>query len=545
MYKSRGKPEDPWNKEAAKQEKDLAEAIQVNQIQRNGVDQHLERFLWSPTARQKEIARRQNNYEQFRMIYQDKLRKSNTSSCLLKEKKVADNCNRQNRLKRNVNRAQTTGASNCCTKFTNLKAPLNSTKTVKMQVPAPYQEAAIFRPPRLGTAQTLPFLHKLKEIEKLEEKLFQNKKVSTEGGDQADFLKELQEAHIEVDVGNAQLEEINRILKAAKLHNGKIWNVVRTLGPVKEGKEEEEEEEPLQESRSQTNPKEKTKKVKEKEQILSKKNRLLLTLNDVNQRIQKMQAKFFSDNRPRYRSVKTKNFIRSNYSTAEVEVLYENRNYDSLGDKRKLDNLKLPTNSQEPCNDNFARKLTTENITSAETGTSPYNSIYKALPEVDFRVPLLNLDNSDDIVREFTDQNTSPINYDTQPSPTIFIDNGKNEMCEQENSLNIPPNTNQRRDKDISAQSAFESNLQESILKSDFLMKEFDINPKDIHIDILRKMYSMLENKTSNRKSSLPENIIQRMKNERIEGDYAKVRNPKLCTPSAHYVLKDTLYCTE
>ncbi|KAF2886769.1 hypothetical protein ILUMI_19404 [Ignelater luminosus] len=538
MYKTRGKPEDPWNKEAAKQEKDLAEAIQVNQIQRNGADQHLQRFLWNPTTRQKEIARRQNNYEQFRMIYQDKLRKSSTS--LLKEKKVVDvTCNKQNRIKRNVNRAQTAAPSNCCTKPAILKAPLSSTKTVKVQVPPPHQEAAIFCPPRLGTAQTLPFLHKLKEIEKLEETLVGNKTVSIEGGDQTDFLKELLEAHIEVDVGNAQLEEINRILKAAKLHNGKIWNVVRTLGPVKE------EEEPLQEN--QTNKKETSKKTKEKEETLGKKNRLLLTLNDVNQRIQKMQAKFFSDNRPRYRSVKTRNFIRSNYLKDDVELLYKNKNYDGLGNNKKLDDedLKLQSNSQEKCNDNFIKEAIFENLTIEEIGTSPFNTIHKFEPEVNFRVPRLNLDSNDDFVKEFTDQTTSPINYDIQPSPIILTYNDKDEMYEHENSFKISANTNQNSDKGISAKSEFKSKLRESILKSNFLMKEFDINPKDMHFDVLHKVPSILENKTSNRMSLLPENIIQRMKNERIAANHAKGRNAKLCTPTAHYVLKDTLYCTE
>lgn len=540
MYKTRGKPEDPWNKAASKQEKSLAEAIHVNQLHKNGVVESLNPTPSSIIARQREFSRRRNNYEQFKEIYRMKKFNNNAKEKSKDVSNVTTSSMKSNLssivkryVKGGLNKNNNINEKDTYKYGTLLRAPLGAVKTINVAVPSRYTEDAIFSPSKTDEVEPLNLVQKLRNLENFSDN--PNEFINEGFKWQCDLVTELENAKAEVDIGNVQLQQINNILKATK-----------SLGFSATGEKK-------QKALDKKNLYNVQQKASQKE--IPKNNRLLLTLNNVNQRIQKMQNKFFNEERPKYKCIKSPLYnlkLKKN-----VDILYENQNcMSSLNTVTKIKSENASIQLESAPSKEFENKSSriyktisccgsprAQQVNSKQTAVM-FNNNYNEIPQYEetakFNITK-NIHNTNDILQPKT------IRFNI-PEPDIFINNVEDNKAEFENIDFVQDyleDESENESVNESVTSSLKPQLQESIFKSDYLMKEFDLDIKGINYDMNKLSLSSKKKQTKN-KFCINNKLLERIEKRNFNHDYiTDITDKDLYTSNLDYALKNTLFCVD
>lgn len=317
MYKTRGRPEDPWNQEAAIKEKSIAETIQIRPLHKTSINS-IDNPMTYVGASRDERTRRRQHYEEFRETYQQKfqrLKEESLQKKLLMKQELDEYMESKRDINQNIfSQSRQTSTSN------RLTIP-DSIKTISVEAPHPRKTGAISLPPNQSStfSKILPV----------------NKSVS-----KTILMKQLAETQEQINEANDQLLQIQTILKqkqkkfdtseetisppnVADLYknnpfarytllqssNHRLDNKFEIGTPFPSGlyTKKPENETATKNSTSSRSKSSKESKIKQ-------------TLKDVNDMIQKMQEKYFAKNRTKYRSID--NYMKN--SKAPVSVLFEN-----------------------------------------------------------------------------------------------------------------------------------------------------------------------------------------------------------------------------
>lgn len=488
MYKIRGRPEDPWNRAALIQEKDLAATIRVNQIRKSGASSRAEKDTPNAAYRQSELARRRKNYEEFKEMYQDRISKSGTRNVICKSLEGRTEI-------RNINDDVTNFMNRTTSKISGyndeaqerhkpamLRAPLRTVKTIKPELPLRHKEEAIICAPKAGGGESLSYHNRLKDVEKFQAK-YKNNNSTDES--QSNIFDELREkTNYEVDVSTAQLEEIKKLLDASKFKSQTTSNNRSNLYNISTASQ---------------------KKVNHNKEIdTRKKTKFLLTLNNVEERIQKMQEKFFKNDRPYYKTVANFNKFRKN----PTKILYKNTRCVNKKSEQEV----------------FFDNLPQEN--------PKYQKNVRLSP-----VPRL-YDNSTtsprlfDVEHEKLDEYLQFSGYNSKPNSPKFQDDSYSKREEYLYKIN----------KGIETKQNLNAIVDDKCLKSEYLAREFDTNAKQDAYDVSELFSAISYGNDSNQNDNQ-----KKFKNQqfyRPEIDYRIKKNVGFAIPM-DYTLKNTLYSTD
>lgn len=324
MYRTRGRPEDPWNRDALLKEKAIAETIQIRSLNKTSANDGI----------RDENARRRLNYEEFRETYQQKFQKSKEASRNKRAQMSQDlheYMQRRNQVVipnpiTNSTQTSTSSKPNVCEKRPSISRGL---KTVTVDVPHPKTAGAIIVP-QSNIQHKQPLVPERKELSKTV------------------LMKQLVETQGQIDEANDQLEQIQQLLrdKQLKLNSDEsLTNVNNNASNVSDlykknpftryalFKSSEQRLNVMKEYKGEigtpfpsglySQKPSATKVAATPEASKDKKTaKIKKTLKDVNDMIQKMQDKYFSKPRTRYKSV-----LEYTNKPSPVSVLYENNKY--------------------------------------------------------------------------------------------------------------------------------------------------------------------------------------------------------------------------
>lgn len=348
MYKTRGRPEDPWNQEAAIKERSIADTIQIRSLNKSSESNDDNQKSYMIGLRDERTRRRQH-YEEFRETYQQRFQRIKEES-LQKKLSMKQELDDYMESKRNLNKnllprsTQTSIYSKICTP--------NAIKTVSVEAPHPRKTGAISLPPaRSSTLNRWP-VNKSTSKTMLMKQLAETQEQIDEANDQLlqiqTILKQKQSkfdtSETKTSVNNvADLYKNNPFARYTLLQSSdyRLDNKFEIGTPFPSGlytKKAEKESTSINSSSSSKNAKEK--KIKQ-------------TLKDVNDMIQKMQQKYFCKNRTRYRSManymkdSTSPVLFENEKSAENDAANTMKITKMIGTEEALSHSMFDTNSKK------------------------------------------------------------------------------------------------------------------------------------------------------------------------------------------------------
>lgn len=307
MYKPRGKPFYSWNRAPVPNDQELTSSIQIKAL---NTKDYLRKFQFkNPLKPSEETLRRRVHFEEFRETYQQRFQKSQEKSNALKLQMVT-----------NINKWMEDQAPDDTydMEFVNpvrirhrrgvrtekqpvmLRAPLRTIKTVKVEVPTWTTQAVVTPPPKLSTADSL-----IEKLKKLEQAKSCTAGVNEEGV-QVDLMKELTDTRAEIDVASTQLRKIQTLLDERRI-----------LASI-------QEDEPVNIPKQPERMKTKWSITHSVSKQKAGRNKLLDALKTVNNRLQRMQDQYFSNPHHKYKSLKQ---VTNNL--ADVDIIYKNKKFAS------------------------------------------------------------------------------------------------------------------------------------------------------------------------------------------------------------------------
>lgn len=460
MYKVRGKPESSHNRAIAEQHKQLAKAINVQQIPAKHLLRKLQEHTKSPASSIIERSRRRNHFEEFRETYQQRFQKSQERGTQLKNEMLENvgkwlKSNEEAQNQQEINLVNRIDLQN--KKYTDkyygpygdkkpvmLRAPLRNIKSVKVVVPTAKTKRAVVLPPRSRKDELL--LEKLKKMEKT----YEDTTKYAEEGVQVDLLKELEQTRDQIDIASSQLKQIQMLLNQKKknyLESSESFNI--------------------------ENDRIKTKWLVPSPDLKRKtgKSRLIAALNNVNVRLQKMQEKYFNAPHCRYKSI---NEVGKLPVRKDVQVIYENGKFLTLKSETSVESSIVQKNQKLTESKSILQKLFGK-IKSRDPS-----------PVTEERRPE-DLERSEDRfvnkhVKFENDSSPTEIKLDSSSVNVILSPRSDKRAKSKKETRTSSAQYNDKIPEFHVPASVLDQKLKESILKSDFLKKELKVN--NLHCNV-------------------------------------------------------------
>lgn len=413
MFRARGKPDDPINIKVAQQHKYLSDAIQINP---------LNQFIDSrpDLLKQKEIQRRRQHFDQFRETYQERLQKYQKRAWNGARGKTSEFSIRH--FFADSPRTEPVNER----KPVYVKAPLKPMKTVTVEIPLIAQQNAVWCPGKLNSRSSTSVIRNTKPSS--QKTWLKQKPQPKETCDIIRKLKELEsgikkperrDSGMQVEVMQ-EIEEVQEEIDIAELQLKQINSLIESkkLNPSRSSQTASNKPKPEKSSTTwMVEHGAKNDDNNKKRDDCSGAKRLATTLSVLSRRLQEMQDKFKS--KSTYRSIK--DYLSNRQS---VEVIYKNRNF-----KPKVKELSYSPDTKQVL------------------GILKHNQSAKYSPEPEKPAEVCNV----------------PCQI-SKPRQELY-----GMKSPHKKDVVVPANT----DKDDEMSAYFDVDLLKSIMKSQFLQKEF------------------------------------------------------------------------
>ncbi|GJQ68995.1 hypothetical protein Trydic_g6173 [Trypoxylus dichotomus] len=329
----------------------LSDSVKVNKLKGSQLSVYFN-VLKNESHSKQEIIKRNNHFEEFKKTCLTK-----QAAKLAKEDKVVKN---KKGTVGEILKQFGMKSPRVYHKSAFRRAPLRKIKTVGIEIPASYKAEAIYMPPKKKEVaefinitqsirkskpkvqiQEVPEIKEVEKIEEIEEEPKRSSKSTIE--------KQLQITREEIDTANLQLAQIQSLLNSRKA----------SLSPVREEEEEVEEKTRLVKQlvdkkcspilpRTQWT----VKSLDDDRRSKSRKNKLMVTLTSLNQHLQRIQEKYFSEPKIKYKSVsdfvppRTKPALETLFKNESETVSSDTADYiqDLIKRTEKLTRINKPNN---------------------------------------------------------------------------------------------------------------------------------------------------------------------------------------------------------
>lgn len=425
----------------------------------------------------RELLKRNNHFEEFKKAFNDR-----KASRLLKERIESSKNDRNDTLGEILKRYGVKHINQKESKPAMRRAPLKTIKTVGIEIPAHCGEEAIIAAPKKRTVET--FVDIAKPIRKEKPKVrikdvAEEKEMSLPESPSKYLIEEqLLQTREEIDMANCQLEQIRSLLNNRK----------SSLSPVKEEEIEEMEEKTnlvrqvIDRKSSPIQPRTQwTVKSLDNGRTKSKKNKLMSTLNNLNQRLQRIQEKYFNEPKVRYKSIS--DFIPPR-SKETIQTLYKNFEY-----KRDPSKLVVDPNEDDEVYDHdtiqYVQQLVkrTQKLTKIDKARTP---------------PTENPETSESILVLMPPKGDEP----TQSDACISVEENKANNNNNNNRGILKKQCNSTAVIDTVLEAPV---LQKSICRSNYLMKEFNVGSDEKSFDLSKLLLPKYDENSS--MESLKKNV--------------------------------------
>lgn len=469
MFKTRGKPSDPNNLKYAKDCESLSDAIHINQLCKNETSRQNKEISKSS----KELFSRRKNFEAFKETYQQRLRKAQKKYTFESDLETS-NYQQQDLFfvpkyeDLDVYKQHEMEVKELMKKPL-LSQPFKQMKTIKVEVPVPHKTTAVWCPPKVKSREKVKprnnqkkdseedaysILRKIEELEACR---------ALEAASHPDLLCQLQEANEQVDVASLQLQHIHSLIRNRKA--------------ILDKQQDKDKKSEMSKNTSwfvgripKTDKSDKAKK-------------LTKTLQTFNSRLSAMQE----------RMAKTKFIYKSiddilkmpieKSRKAAVEVLYKNEKCPKKAEEvaKKDDQDQFEDILDEILNKKQRRGEFGD--VKFENFRKPYRSALERILETEEDKSTSDSPRIEKPKEGFLKQNSASVDILLPPQSTKEIVESHYNLVMKEKRAKNPPEKKQRMTKkkdtedgdNITISSIFDNKLRNSMLKSNYLSKEFNI----------------------------------------------------------------------
>ncbi|XP_065157444.1 uncharacterized protein [Atheta coriaria] len=522
--KIRGRPDDPKNKAIAAAKSSLAKTITVNP---------LSPFAQIPEPSELEAAKSRQHYNEFKKSYQ--LRHS-ALSLRTPSTKFRMPIIRESQHCEMYKLSTPTPSLKLVEKKSISQRPNTQDKLVN--VPSWTQDSEAEYNRYTDDAQAMMLLEKLKQLE-INYTQSQNSKISqfsqhSQESQNAGTQSVLEQAEKEAEVGQEQLDTIRKLLQVDKSTS----KPGVSLPFIEEEEEEQKEDHPkLKQKKLVENVKEKISKCKKKNMVI--------TLNTLNQRIQKMHEKYFNEPRVQYKSLK--DIEKRLKLEKSIEVLYANEGFDPDKEISQI----LLENTPEKQDSNISLN------SDLESKTKSVNIIRKAMSiplerhefttDVSSDNYLLNKKiknvhfHGDEIIEPESDSDLDILTSRNETENTVKSNDTNCTTKYQSAKVDVLLSPQPSAESTSSKSASTLHSIQDSILKSEYLMKEFDLSSGDLTTGLSNYATSMsTSKKSSDSLAGLPS--LQRFFSATSRGNSRNNMQDAFMEDSIRTQLKNSLY---
>lgn len=467
MFRVRTKPAEMRREKRTEQgSKSLSDAIKINQL-----CQDVKLPKDDSQTRRREILRRRHNFEDFRETYQQRLQKAQKKYQFINSIHCSppDNGSFFNLAEpvNDIRKAETT------------RQVLRNIKTVKVEVPVASKPNAIWRLPAASSESvknktkrttTLKPISEAGDLDpdsilKTLQKLEGSQGITEEQGSQVDLISELLQAHEQVDVASLQLKHINDLISKRRsnaVKNSTLESDVKVPGSLQATKWS-------------------VRNTSSRQSCVDKPKQLMDTLNTLNRRLQTMQDRM-QKNRSAYKSID--DFLPKEDKKKRTRKVKGSPSIDSAVSELDFDRV-LKTLTNDTGNDNIPLKL-----------ENPYRSSFRSALEriVEHEDEIIGVDSKTNVelsnfIPKQVFQDDSCVDVLLAPKhETDLVESNYNLVMDKTNLKHTSDKKEKKEvelehseeDIGITISSVFDQGLRESVLKSQYLSREFKGLPHDL-----------------------------------------------------------------
>lgn len=427
----------------------LGDSMKVNKLKGSQLSVYFHALKHNPTAKE-ELLKRNNHFEEFKKALSTK-----RVERMLKNKIVGSD-DKNDTIGQILKRYGVRHIKERESRPAIRRAPLRSIKTVGIEVPSAYKPEAIYIAPKKKDVDVFVEITKPLKKEKPRVQIQDTLEIKEFVESPSSLIEEqLQDTKQEIDLASTQLEQIKNLLNTRK----------SILSPVREEEEIEAKinlvRELVDKKCSPIQPRTQftVKSVDADKVGKAKKNKLMSTLNNLNQRLLHIQDKYFNEPKVKYKSIS--DFVPPR-SKATIETLYRNIDYGTnteSGTKQPKSDEESEPFEQDP--NKYMQELVrrTKKVTKLTKKDKPTRT-----KKTDQSVLVLMSPKCEKPTKSEQRISSEATNPTTKRSKGI-----------------LKAKTASREDCDTVLEAPL---LQESICKSNYLMKEFNLGSNDKNFDL-------------------------------------------------------------